>query len=102
MVTECCAVLLQGYHDEAASSASFLFSISDFLEVNVQPDHATYHIMLTDPSTGLIDIIPGVSALKIDSLECFRTGDQIPSDGIVVEGLSQQITKKLRKYSSRS
>lgn len=97
MVTAAFGAMFLQEFDEAAS-VSFLFSISEFLEdqatrkarlaldsiVNMRPDRAN----LIHPSTGDIDIVP-VSDLEIDSLVCVRTGDQIPSDGIVVEGSSQ-------------
>lgn len=90
------AVLLQEF-DEAAS-VSFLFSISEFLEdqatkkarlaldsiVNMRPDHAN----LIDPNSGDIEIVP-VNDLEVGCLVSVRTGDQIPSDGVVVEGTSQ-------------
>lgn len=90
------AVLLQEF-DEAASVA-FLFSISEYLEdqatrkarialdsiVNMRPDRAN----LINPTTGDIEVIP-VNDLEVGSMVCVRTGDQIPSDGVVVEGASQ-------------
>ena len=97
MVTAAMGSLFLGEFDEAASVA-FLFSISEFLEdqatrkarialeniVNMRPDNAN----LIDPITGEIEITP-VDELEIGCLVCVKTGDQIPSDGIVVEGSSQ-------------
>lgn len=89
------ALALQEY-DEAAS-VSFLFAISEFLEnqatmrarkaldtiVNLRPDHAN----LIDDASGHVTIIPS-DTLEIGSLVSVRTGDKVPSDGIVVEGES--------------
>ena len=89
------ALALQEY-DEAAS-VSFLFAISEFLEdratmrarkaldtiVNLRPDHAN----LIDTKTGQISIILA-NDLLVGSLVSVRTGDKIPSDGVVVEGES--------------
>ena len=89
------ALALQEY-DEAAS-VSFLFAISDLLEdqatirarkaldtiVNLRPDHAN----LIDTKTGQISII-SAHDLLVGSLVSVRTGDKIPSDGVVVEGES--------------
>jgi Cd2+/Zn2+-exporting ATPase len=89
------ALALQEY-DEAAS-VSFLFAISDLLEdqatirarkaldtiVNLRPDHAN----LIDTKTGQISII-STHDLLVGSLVSVRTGDKIPSDGVVVEGES--------------
>ena len=89
------ALALQEY-DEAAS-VSFLFAISEFLEdqatmrarkaldsiVKLRPDHAN----LIDTATGQISIISAHN-LKVGSLVSVRTGDKIPSDGVVVEGES--------------
>lgn len=97
MVTAAFGALLLEEYDDAAS-VSFLFSISDFLEAratrkarlaldsiaNMQPDFAN----LIDPITGLVQVIP-VDDLKINNLVIVRSGDQIPSDGVVLEGLSQ-------------
>ena len=97
MVTAALGSLFLGEFDEAASVA-FLFSISEFLEdqatrkarvaldniVNMRPDHANF----IDPVTGSIEIVPA-GDLNVGSLVCVKTGDQIPSDGIVVEGSSQ-------------
>jgi Cd2+/Zn2+-exporting ATPase len=91
------SVCLQEY-DEAAS-VSFLFAISEYLEeqatkratkaldsiINMRPDHA--HLILDEKKDDMI-IVP-VNDLKIGDLVNVRTGDQIPSDGIVVEGTSQ-------------
>ena len=97
MVTAAFGALALQEYDEAAS-VSFLFSISEFLEdqatrrartaldsiVNMRPENAN----LIDPSTGDIDIVPA-SELEVGSLVSVRTGDQIPSDGVVVEGSSE-------------
>eukprot|EP00586_Coscinodiscus_wailesii_P016148 CAMPEP_0172514598 /NCGR_PEP_ID=MMETSP1066-20121228/261258_1 /TAXON_ID=671091 /ORGANISM="Coscinodiscus wailesii, Strain CCMP2513" /LENGTH=175 /DNA_ID=CAMNT_0013295325 /DNA_START=1 /DNA_END=525 /DNA_ORIENTATION=- len=96
MATAAFGALALGEFEEAASVA-FLFSISDFLEqratrkarvaldgiVNLSPDHAN----LVNPGTGDIEIVP-VEELEIGDLVCVRTGDQIPSDGVVEEGSS--------------
>ena len=90
------AVALQQF-DEAAS-VSFLFAISEYLEdkatqkakkalddiIKMRPDHANY----IDPDTGEIKIV-SINDLDIDDLVSVRMGDKIPSDGLVVEGLSQ-------------
>jgi Cd2+/Zn2+-exporting ATPase len=89
------ALALKEY-DEAASVA-FLFSISEYLEdkatrqarlaldsiVKLRPDHANLIL-----STGEIKIVPA-SILNIGSLVSVRTGDKIPTDGIIVEGSSE-------------
>ena len=86
--------MLQEY-DEAASVA-FLFAISESLEdratrkakkaldsmIRLRPDYA--HLI---SSTGDVKIIPA-NNLRIGSLVMVRTGDKIPSDGLVVEGSS--------------
>jgi ATPase, P-type (transporting), HAD superfamily, subfamily IC/heavy metal translocating P-type ATPase len=91
------SVCLQEY-DEAAS-VSFLFAISEYLEeqatkratkaldsiINMRPDHAN---LILDEKKDDIIIVP-VNDLKIGDLVSVRTGDQIPSDGVVVEGSSQ-------------
>lgn len=91
------SVCLQEY-DEAAS-VSFLFAISEYLEeqatkratkaldsiINMRPDHAN---LIVDGKKDDIIIVP-VNDLKIGDLVSVRTGDQIPSDGVVVEGSSQ-------------
>eukprot|EP00586_Coscinodiscus_wailesii_P017130 CAMPEP_0172519442 /NCGR_PEP_ID=MMETSP1066-20121228/291418_1 /TAXON_ID=671091 /ORGANISM="Coscinodiscus wailesii, Strain CCMP2513" /LENGTH=1043 /DNA_ID=CAMNT_0013302033 /DNA_START=55 /DNA_END=3186 /DNA_ORIENTATION=+ len=96
MATAAFGALALGEFEEAASVA-FLFSISEFLEqratrkarvaldeiVNLSPDHAN----LVNPATGDITIVP-VEELEIGDVVCVRTGDQIPSDGIVEEGSS--------------
>jgi Cd2+/Zn2+-exporting ATPase len=98
MVTAAIGSLLLQEYDEAAS-VSFLFAISEFLEdqatrratkaldsiINMRPDHAN---LLIDPKKDDIEIVP-VSDLEIGSLVIVRTGDQVPSDGIVTEGISQ-------------
>ena len=98
MVTAAIGSLLLQQYDEAAS-VSFLFAISEFLEdqatrratkalnsiIDMRPDHAN---LLIDPNKDDIEIVP-VSDLEIGSLVSVRTGDQIPSDGVVTEGTSQ-------------
>uniref|UniRef100_A0A7S3Q154 HMA domain-containing protein n=1 Tax=Chaetoceros debilis TaxID=122233 RepID=A0A7S3Q154_9STRA len=97
MVTAAFGALALQQYDEAAS-VSFLFSISEYLEdratrrarkaldtiINLRPDHAN----LINPRTNEIIIVPACE-LEVGSLVSVRTGDKIPSDGIVVEGFSQ-------------
>jgi len=96
MVTAAIGSLLLQEYDEAAS-VSFLFAISEFLEeqatkratkaldsiIKMRPDHAN----LIGPN-GEIQIVPAES-LPIGCMVSVRTGDQIPSDGVVVEGISR-------------
>jgi len=91
------SLLLQEY-DEAAS-VSFLFAISEYLEeqatrkarkaldniISLRPDHAN---LITNPATGEIRIVLA-NDLAVGSLVSVRTGDKIPSDGVIVEGFSQ-------------
>jgi len=97
MVTAAFGAMFLQEFDEAAS-VSFLFSISEYLEdqatrkarialdsiVNMRPEHAN----LIDPITGVMEIVP-VDELETGCLVCVRTGDQIPSDGVIVEGTSE-------------
>ena len=96
MVTAAIGALILQEYDEAASVA-FLFTISGYLEdrathkarkalhsiVSLRPDYAN----LLSPSTGEVNIIPA-SNLRIGSTVIVKTGDKIPSDGVVVEGSS--------------
>ena len=96
MVTAAVGSLMLQEYDEAASVA-FLFAISEYLDeratrkarkaldsiVSLRPDYAN----LISSSTGEVRIIP-VNQLRIGSIVSVRTGDKIPSDGLVVEGSS--------------
>ena len=96
MVTAALGSLLMQEYDEAAS-VSFLFAISEFLEdrathratealdsiIKMRPDHAN----VINPENNQTFVIPAES-LQIGDLVRVRTGDKIPSDGIVVEGSS--------------
>ena len=95
MVTAAVGALVLQEYDEAASVA-FLFAISEYLEdratrkarkaldsiVQLRPEYANII-----SSTGDIKIIPA-NKLRVGSLVMVRTGDKIPSDGLVVEGSS--------------
>ena len=98
MVTAAFGSLCLEQYDEAAS-VSFLFAISEFLEdratqratkalddiINMRPDHAN---LVIDEATDEIEIV-NVNELDIGSIVIVRTGDQVPSDGIVIAGKSQ-------------
>jgi len=102
------AVILQQY-DEAAS-VSFLFSISEWLEsratlrarkaltsiVNLRPDRANRILVEERPDYGDTNrsfmnypiAVVSASSLTVNSLVSVRTGEKIPTDGFVVEGIS--------------
>ncbi len=89
------ALPLQEYTESAA--VCFLFSISEALEsgatarardalsaiVCLRPEHAN----VINPHTKAIVVLPA-SVVTVGSLVSVRTGDKIPTDGIVVEGES--------------
>jgi copper chaperone CopZ len=91
MVTAALGALALGEYDEAAS-VSFLFAISEWLEVratkkarralgdivSLRPDYAN----VIDPTSGGIVIVPVGCRVSV------RTGDKVPADGVVVEGTS--------------
>ena len=96
MSTAAIGACILGEWDEAAS-VSFLFSVSDYMEVRassrarralqaiiqLRPDHAS----VIDEETKDITIVPATH-VPIHALLSVRTGDKIAADGIVVEGTS--------------
>ena len=96
MVIAALGALALGEFDEAAS-VSFLFCISEALEVratqrarkalsaivHLRPDHAN----VLNPKTKEITILPA-DDVPVGSLISVRTGDKIVADGVVVEGTS--------------
>ena len=96
MATAAIGACILGEWDEAAS-VSFLFSVSDYMEVRassrarralqaiiqLRPDHAS----VIDEVTKDITIVPATH-VPIHALLSVRTGDKIAADGIVVQGTS--------------
>ncbi|KAL7540330.1 hypothetical protein ACHAXR_010036 [Thalassiosira sp. AJA248-18] len=96
MVTAAFGALALGEFDEAASVA-FLFAVSEWLEaratrkgrralgeiISLRPEYAN----VVDPKAGGIVIVPAAN-IPVGSIVSVRTGDKVPSDGIVVEGTS--------------
>ena len=89
------ALALQDFTEAAA--VTFLFSISEWLEVrattrarsalsdivHLRPDRAN----LIHPITKEVMLVPA-SAVPVGSLVSIRTGDKVPCDGVVMEGNS--------------
>mmetsp|Transcript_17455 Transcript_17455/g.37696 ORF Transcript_17455/g.37696 Transcript_17455/m.37696 type:complete len:801 (+) Transcript_17455:169-2571(+) len=96
MVIAAFGALALGEFDEAAS-VSFLFAVSEWLEsratgkarralgeiISLRPEYAN----VVDPKAGGIVIVPAAN-IPVGSVVSVRTGDKVPSDGIVVEGSS--------------
>lgn len=89
------AVALQEFTEAAA--VTFLFSLSEWLEVRATARardalSAIVHLRpeianLVHPRTGNIVVVPA-GAVPVGGLVSVRTGDKIPCDGVVVEGIS--------------
>ena len=94
MVTAAVGALALEEFDEAAS-VSFLFAVSEFLEIkatararkalgaiiSLRPDHAN----VIHPITKEMVVVPA-DKVPVGSLITVRTGDKVAADGVVVEG----------------